>query len=410
MENNDVKLGVIGLGGRGRGLIRTMLNIKGIQILAVCDSNPNFFEQTLPSFDAAQMPKPDTYTDYRELLAREDIQGVVIATNWITHIPLAIATMKAGKYAGVEVGGAASTEECRQLVKTYEETGVPCMMLENCCYGKYEMMMYNMLKQGLFGTPVHFECGYGHDIRTMAGKMNNRLYNNMHRNGDLYPTHGAGPIAKMLKINRGNRFVSIVSMASKAVGLRDWVKKNNGPEELADFDFLEGDMVQSLIKCAHGETVLITHNVTLPRPYSRFNVVQGTNGIYSEERKGIHIDGKTKEEEWDPIDDYFEEYGHPLWKDFINSGVKGGHGGMDHLTLLAFADAIRNKTQTPIDVYDTATWMAITTLSEQSVHIGSSSVPFPDFTNGKWIDREKPVKSIYALDDIYPECFTQNLL
>ncbi|HBN84022.1 MAG TPA: glycosyl hydrolase, partial [Clostridiales bacterium] len=165
MENHDVKLGVIGLGGRGRGLIRTMLNIKGIQIVAVCDTNPDFFEQTLSSFEAAQVQKPDTYVDYRELLARNDIQGVVIATNWITHIPLAIATMKAGKYAGVEVGGAASTEECWQLIRTYEETGIPCMMLENCCYGKYEMMMYHMIKQGLFGEVVHCECGYGHDIR-----------------------------------------------------------------------------------------------------------------------------------------------------------------------------------------------------------------------------------------------------
>jgi predicted dehydrogenase len=408
MQNHDVNLGVIGLGSRGRGLIRTMLNIEGIRILAICDSNPGFFEQILPVFDNALVPKPDTYTDYKALLARDDIQGVVIATNWITHIPLAISTMKAGKYAGVEVGGAASTEECWQLIKTYEETGVPCMMLENCCYGKYEMMMYNMIKQGVFGELVHCECGYGHDIRKMAGSLNNRLYNNMHRNGDLYPTHGVGPIAKMLKINRGNRFVSIVSMASKAVGLRDWIKKNKEPDyELANFDFVKGDVVQSLIKCAHGETVLVTHNVSLPRPHSRFNLVQGTNAIYSEERSGIFIDQKTQEEKWDPIDDYFEEYGHPLWKDFINSGVKGGHGGMDHLTLLAFADAIRNKTQTPIDVYDVATWMAITVLSEQSIHTGSSSVAFPDFTNGKWIDREKPVKSIYALDDIYPECFVK---
>jgi len=404
MHNKIVKLGLIGLGSRGRGLTRNLVHIDGIEIVALCDINPAFFDELSEFFDKSQIQKPDFYTDYNEFLARSDIEGVVIATNWITHIPLAIAAMKAGKYVGVEVGGAASIDECWQLVRVSEETKIPCMLLENCCYGKYELMVFNMIKKGLFGEVVHCECGYGHDLRGLAGRKNNRLYNNMHRNGDLYPTHGVGPIAKMLNINRGNRFVSITSMASKAVGLKDWIKKHKDTDyELVNFDFVKGDVVQSLIKCAHGETVLVTHNVTLPRPYSRFNVVHGTNGIYMEDKKGIFIDGKTEDEKWDCIDDYFDEYGHPLWKEFEASGVKGGHGGMDPLTLKAFADSVRNKTQTPIDVYDTATWMAITVLSEQSIYTGSSPIAFPDFTNGKWIDREESVKSIYSLDDVYPK-------
>lgn len=409
MNEQIVKLGVVGLGSRGRSLIGTLINIKKIQITAICDIEASFFEESLKVFDDAGIQRPDTYTDHNELLKREDIGGVIIATQWITHIPLAIDAMKAGKYVGVEVGGAASIEECWQLIKVSEETGIPCMLLENCCYGKYELMAFNMIKEGLFGEVVHCECGYGHDLRQFARKPNNRLYNNMHRNGDLYPTHGVGPIAKMLDINRGNRFVSLTAMASKAAGLKSWVKEHKEPEyELADYDFVKGDVVKTMIKCAHGETVLITHNVTLPRPYSRFNVVQGTKGIYMEDTKGIFIDGKSEDEKWENIDDYFNEYGHPLWKEFEASGVSGGHGGMDHLLLKAFAECVKNKTQTPIDVYDTATWMAITVLSEDSINKGSSSVAFPDFTNGKWIDREPAVKSKYALDQVYTDdCHTK---
>lgn len=399
--NAKAKLGLIGLGPRGKGLMRTLADIEEIDVVAVCDKDPGFFPDILNIFDEAGLKKPDTYENIRDLLAREDVEGVVIATNWLTHIPIAIEAMKAGKYASMEVGGAASVEECWQLVRTSEETGMPCMMLENCCYGKYELMILNMIKKGLFGEVVHAECGYGHDLRKIAGHPNNRLYNNMHRNGDLYPTHGAGPIAKMLDINRGNRFVTLTSMASKAVGLNDWIRKNKEEDyKLRGFDFIEGDVVQTMIKCAHGETILITHNVTLPRPYSRFNVVHGTDAIYNEDIKGIYFDGKTEKEEWESIDKYFDEYAHPLWKEFLNSGVKGGHGGMDHLCLKAFAQSVINKTETPIDVYDTATWMAITVLSEQSIYTGSNSVAFPDFTSGKWVDRPKTPDSRYALDKI----------
>jgi hypothetical protein len=196
------------------------------------------------------------------------------------------------------------------------------------------------------------------------------------------------------------RAQALLQRDPKAVGLKSWIKKNKEPGyELTDFDFTEGDVVQTLLKCAHGETVLVTHSVSLPRPYSRFNVVQGTNAIYMEDKKGIFIDGKTEEEKWDSIEDYFEEYGHPLWRDYDPNGLNDGHGGMDGLVLKAFAHSVKNRTQTPVDVYDTAAWMAITVLSEQSINLGSSSVAFPDFTNGKWINREAPLKGQYSLDD-----------
>ena len=397
MKEKTIKIGFIGLGPRGRGLFETLFQIEEIKITAISDIVSENIDKTLEKFDEKGVVRPKTYTDHKALLANDEIDAVIIATNWLSHIPVAIDAMKAGKYTAIEVGPAASLDECWQLVRTSEETGMPCMLLENCCYGKYELMILNMIRMGRFGQVVHCECGYGHDLRYMVDEMHNRLRNNMHRNGDLYPTHGLGPIAKMLDINRGNRFVSLVSMASKASGLKDWIKKNKGEEhELSGFDFVKGDVVQTMIKCAHGQSILITHCVTLPRPYSRFNVIYGTNAIFSEEKMSIYLDEK-KNEQWENVDDYYNVYAHPLWKEFDEEGSKGGHGGMDYLVLKAFAECVVNKTKPPIDVYDAASYMAVSVLSEESIYKGSGAVAFPDFTNGRWVDREAKPVSKYSL-------------
>lgn len=397
MKEKTIKIGFIGLGPRGRGLFETLFQIEEIKITAISDIVSENIDKTLEKFDEKGVVRPKTYTDHKALLANDEIDAVIIATNWLSHIPVAIDAMKAGKYTAIEVGPAASLDECWQLVRTSEETGMPCMLLENCCYGKYELMILNMIRMGRFGQVVHCECGYGHDLRYMVDEMHNRLRNNMHRNGDLYPTHGLGPIAKMLDINRGNRFVSLVSMASKASGLKDWIKKNKEEEhELSGFDFVKGDVVQTMIKCAHGQSILITHCVTLPRPYSRFNVIYGTNAIFSEEKMSIYLDEK-KNEQWENVDDYYNVYAHPLWKEFDEEGSKGGHGGMDYLVLKAFAECVVNKTKPPIDVYDAASYMAVSVLSEESIYKGSGAVAFPDFTNGRWVDREAKPVSKYSL-------------
>lgn len=397
MSDKTVRIGFIGLGPRGRGLFETLFQIDEIRMTAISDMVPEYIDKTFGIFDKNGVSRPKAYLDHKALLADDKVDAVIIATNWISHIPVAIDSMKAGKYTAIEVGPAASMEECWQLVRTSEETGMPCMLLENCCYGKYELMMLNMIRKGLFGQVVHCECGYGHDLRYMVDDMHNRLMNNMHRNGDLYPTHGLGPIAKMLDINRGNRFVSLVSMASKAAGLKDWINKNKEEGHLlSGFDFVKGDVVQTMIKCAHGQSILITHCVTLPRPYSRFNVIYGTDAIFSEEKMGIYFDEK-KNEQWEKVDEYYSRYAHPLWKEFEEQGSKGGHGGMDYLVLKAFVDSVVNRTKPPVDVYDAAAYMAVSVLSEESIYKGSGSVAFPDFTNGRWVDREEKPKSKYSL-------------
>jgi len=345
------------------------------------------------------------------LIERSDIDAIITPSAWEAHAQICVDSMLAGKPVATEVGGAYSIEQCWEMVRTHERTGVHCMMLENCCYGKEEMTVLNMVKKGLFGELVHCEGGYRHDLRDEIALGNEnkhyRLRNYMNRNGELYPTHELGPIAKLLNINRGNRMVSLTSMASKAVGVNDWIKRNKGDDfENASFRFAQGDVVTTCIKCAHGETIVLTHDTTLPRGYSRGNVVQGTRGIWSEDRNGILLDGEAEGASWahkfTPMAEYHEKYMHPLWK---NYEVVGGHGGMDFLVMSAFIDSVKNGTPPPIDVYDAAAWMSITVLSENSIACGSMPVAIPDFTNGKWTYREPWHRSKYCLDEVCEDLF-----
>jgi predicted dehydrogenase len=357
------------------------------------------------------------------MLTVDEIEAVFVPTSWNSHLSIAKDCMEAGKYVAIEIGGAASVEELWQLIHAYEKTGKPCMMLENCCYARNELMIMNMVRQGLFGELVYCEGGYEHCLRKEMSRIETtyeeRAFHNLRRNGELYPTHELGPIAKILHINRGNRFLSLTSTASKARSLQSYRKELAAKGEAVNPGtvYNEGDIVTTVIKCANGETITLTHGISLPRPYSRNGRVQGTKGIWLENAGGIYIDGMSKEEEildvagnpydvhyWDKVEDYYEEYDHPIWKEYKNN-ILGGHDGIDSLALRAFLDAVRNGTNTPIDVYDIAAWMSVTCLSEQSIAIGSAPVPFPDFTNGKWVRREPEPKSRWALDEIYEECF-----
>ena len=412
MNNTAVKLGVIGLGPRAETLFATLRGFpqEECQITAVCDINPERNKFTCELFQKHDLPVPKVYTDHKALLADKDVDAVLIPTSWNSHLGIATDAMKAGKYAGIEVGGASSIEELWQLVRNAEEFGGSCMMLENCCYGRNELLVMNLVRKGLFGEIVHCSCGYEHDIAyelmDETGCICERGFQNLRRNGDLYPTHGLGPLAKILNINRGNRFLSIASFASKACGFRNYAQKVGSPMQ----DFAMGDVVTSVIKCANGETITLTHGVSLPRPYSRDGRVQGTRGIWLEDAKGIFIDGisETRTEIdvagnpyyshiWDPVEKFYEEYDHPIWQEFRKNPA-GGHGGMDTLALRAFLDAVRNRTTPPIDVYDCAAWMAVTALSEASIAAGSVPVPFPDFTNGKWIYPAGEKTSVWDLN------------
>lgn len=345
---------------------------------------------------------------YQSILKRDDIEAVVIMTDWETHVRIAVEAMRHGKIPAMEVGGASSLEECWKLVRTSEATGIPCMLLENCCYGKDEMTILSMVRQGIFGEIVHCRGTYAHDLRDEIGLGDvNRHYRQHHfmaRNGELYPTHELGPIAKCLHINRGNRMLSLTSMASKAAGQKVWMQANRAGEAIANAVFNCGDVVTTMIQCANGETILLTHDCTLPRPYSRGGCVQGTKGIWMEDNRSIYIDGRSPVDpnhwthRWESDAAYMEEYCHPLWKAYEAFGLRGGHSGMDYLVLRSFIESIQQQKPFPIDVYDAAAWMCITALSEQSIALGSMPVAIPDFTDGMWVGPREKHAGAFALD------------
>jgi hypothetical protein len=272
------------------------------------------------------------------------------------------------------------------------------MFLENCCFGRRELMVLNMVEKGLFGKVVHCSGGYHHDLREEIafGRENRhyRLRNYLTRNCENYPTHELGPIAKVLGINKGNRMVSLTATASKAEGLHDYVlRKKPDDEFLCNAQVNQGDVVTTVIKCANGETIVLTLDTTLPRFYSRAFTVRGTRGMYEEATDSVFLDnGEDSKYDWSwrankvgNAASYTDEYEHPIWKKYIEEGVQGGHDGMDYLEFKFFFDALRNDKPMPVDVYDAASWMVITTLSESSIANGSAPVEIPDFTEGKWL-------------------------
>lgn len=406
----------VGLGARGYGYLELLLSMDEVNVLAVCDLYEDRLQNGVKLVQDKKGNIPLASTNYKELIDNKDLDCVFVVSDWTSHVDICLAGMENGLYVATEVGGATSVQQCWELVRTSERTGKPCMMLENCCYNREEMTVLNMVKKGLFGELVHCEGGYRHDLRdeVALGNVNRhyRLKNYKHRNGDVYPTHEIGPIAKYLDINRGNRFISLTSTASKSVGISNWIKENKGEDfENANFKFALGDVVTTVIKCAHGETITLYHDTSLPRPYSRANLVQGTKGIWSEDKHAVYIEGLSAKgnnwwgHEWDDIDNYYERFEHPLWKEYRSEGVRAGHGGMDYLVQRAFITSVLNGTNTPIDVYDTATWMAITPLSEASISCGSMPMPIPDFTNGRWLDREPVLEGKFCLNAICEDCY-----
>ena len=411
-ELRKLNVGFIGGGERGAVLQSLLLNMPDVEIVAVCELYEDRLREMVERCVKKGRPAPSSHENHIDLLDNaEDLDCVIVPTAWESHVPIAVAAMERGIPVGFEVGGACSLDDCWQLVRVQEASGTPCMMLENCCYGRNEMAMLKLVKEGLFGELVHCEGGYHHDLRKeICCGEENRHYRLRHfktRNGELYPTHELGPIAKWLGIHRGNRMVSLTATASKARGLNAWARENKGAgHPLAAFPFNEGDIVTTVIKCANGETIVLTHDCSLHRPYSRGNVIQGTRGIYMEERNAVSIQGITKRQEgwdpetWEPLDKHWDTFEHPLWKKYQGVGVQGGHDGMDYLVMRAFLEAVREGRPTPIDVYDAAAWMAITPLSEASIARGSAPVEIPDFTNGLWV-QERPVeKGTYCLDAI----------
>ncbi|RXF68778.1 Gfo/Idh/MocA family protein [Arcticibacter tournemirensis] len=419
-DRGSVRLGYIGVGLRGRNHINEGLLRNDVEIVAICDTQESSLKLCREQFVKAGKALPKEYTGgteaYKKLLERKDIDGVIISTPWAFHKDQAVDAMNAGKYVGCEVIAGLTVDDHWDIVNTSEKTGVPYMTLENVCYRRDVMAVLNMVRNGLFGELVHLEGGYQHDLRPVLfndgkhfygkgvefgqeasiGEAQWRTQYNIDLNADIYPTHGIGPLMHYIDINSGNRFTNMVSFASKARGLSSYVEKMSPGHKNAKLDYKNGDVVTTTINCANGETVILSHDTHLPRPYSLGFRVQGTEGLWMDVADSIYIEGKSKNyDKWDPAKEWLEKYDHPLWKKYAAKAEGAGHGGMDWYVFNAFVQSVKQKKQTPIDVYDSVTMSVILPLSQKSISEGNQPQEFPDFTKGKWKSR----KNTFALDD-----------
>ena len=389
-KQDDLRVGVVGIGSRGRHLVSLLLGLQGVSIRAVGDIVPTRVAWAQEAAAKAGHGKPAGYdrgpTDFERLCEREELDLVINATPWNWHVPICVAAMNAGKHAAVEVPAAVNEEGCWQLVETAEKTGQHCVMLENCCYGRTEMMFLNMVRKGLLGTVVHAEAGYMHEYR--RGWIDWRYEQTIGRDGNLYPTHGLGPVAQCMNIDRGDRFDYLVSMSTRSSGMNDYFRRTLGPEHpKTKVEYSQGDVNVSMIRTVSGSTITLGYDVQLPRPYSRINIVQGTKGIAQGYPERISIEGSGNDHPWKSLEDYRQDYEHPLWQQLHAQAEGKGHGGMDYLVLYRLVEALRNGTEPDMDVYDAASWSVVSALSERSVANRSRPVDFPDFTRGKWKTR-----------------------
>lgn len=392
------KIAVIGLGQRGHEWIKHILGRTDSEVIAVCDVYEDRVQDMVNLVKEKGKGDALKYavTDYHELLDKRDVEIAILVVSWEIHVQVSIDFMNAGIITALEVGGAYTLQDCYRLIDAYERTKTLFFFMENCCYGKREMMLLHMTQKGVLGDIVHCSGAYAHDLREeIASGARNRHYrlrNYRMRNCDNYPTHELGPIARILNINHGNRMVSLVSKSSKAAGLAAYIQETR-PHEM-DLHFQQGDIVNTIITCAGGETILLTLDTTLPRSYSRGFTVRGTKGMYFEDNDSIfleeehypkfHFEWKTL---WGNAEQYEEKYLPDVWKLNNKTGDAGeqGHGGLDQVMFDDFLRCIEEGRPMPIDVYDAATWMSISALSEISIQRGGMPIDIPDFTNGKWI-------------------------
>ena len=397
-----LKMAVIGLGGRGKGIAQKILmRMPEVEVVALCDEYADRVQAVADFAQETYGKRPFTTTDHMQLLAHEGIDAVYVATSWETHVEVAIDALKKGIPVALEVGGAYSIERLWDLVRAYEATKTPLMFMENCCFGKQELFVTAMVRAGLFGEIVHCHGAYAHYLADeIAGGIENRHYrlrNYLSRNCENYPTHELGPIAKVLNINRGNQMISLVSMASKAVGMEDYISQNAEKyPHLVGKKFRQGDMVNTMIYCADGSTISLRLDTTLPRAYSREFNVHGTRGMYEMNTNTMYLAGE--EESFDTVkyyrenfsnaDRFADQYMPDIWKNMTDEQKKIGHGGMDGIEFGVFVNCLLENKPMPIDVYDAASWMCVTALSEASIAAGGMPQAIPDFTGGMWTRRQ----------------------
>lgn len=394
-----VNLAIIGLGGRGMGNIGTLTKIENARMISVCDPYQDRVDAAV-NYLKERGQEAKGFTDYKEALNVAGIDAVMIASGWQSHSEVAIYAMKKGIPVACEVGGEYSLDRCHELVRVQEQTGTPYMFLENCCYGEDELLATSMVRHGKLGKISFCAGAYSHDLREeVAYGIKNRHYrfeNYRHRCCDNYPTHDLGPISKLLNINRGNRIVSLTSMASSANGLTEYIAgREDADEVMKTATFKQGDVVETLLTCANGELIRLHLDTTLPAFYNRDFTVRGTKGSYYQSTNSFFFDGA--EEGWVPWKANqsmlnnaaeYKDYLPDIWRCVTEEERKMGHGGMDYFCFKAFVDAVEKHEAMPIDIYDAATWMAVSTLSENSILNGGSVQLMPDFTHGNWITRK----------------------
>ncbi|MGI9531120.1 Gfo/Idh/MocA family protein [Lutimonas sp.] len=412
LRNSTVNIGLIGVGLRGTNHLNNLLLRDDVSVGAICDIDQNRIDISLDLIDKAGGGKPLVYGkdehDYKNLLELKELDAVIISTPWLWHTRMAKDAMLAGKYTGLEVSAANTLEECWDLVNIHEQTGTHLMILENVNYRRDVMAVLNMVKQNVFGETMHFRCGYQHDLRfvvlndgkTAYGKgvefgdkgiseSKWRTQHSLLRNADVYPTHGVGPIAAMTDINRGNRFESLTSHATKSRGLHNYIVENGGEDHPnSKLNFKMGDVITSTIRTSNGETIIVTHDTSLPRPYSLGFRVQGTKGLWEVDGNRIYVEGVSEPHKWDDADPWLKKYDHPLWIKYGEHATGAGHGGMDFFVIHSFVESVKQQIAPPMDAYDAAAWSAITPLSELSIENNGEPQSFPDFTRGMWVKRK----------------------
>ena len=404
-----VRLGVIGTGGRGRSLIQIAASLPGVEFPALCDIDRQNLARAQDAVMSSGRKKPEGYTgetDYERLVARDDIDGVLIATPWEWHTRMAVRSMRAGRYTGVEVPAAITIEQCWELVDAHEQTGTPCMMLENWSFRRDNLAVLKMIRAGLFGEINHCHCAHSHDCTYWYfDKDGNPRWSGQYllkRNADQYPTHSLGPVISWMDLNCGDYPAYMTSTATRSISLPRYFARKFGPDHpAARRQYAQSDIVTSVVKTIKGNTIVINNDMQSPRPYDNRWEISGTGGLYNEQRTAVYIAGASpKPDTWEPFEPYQKKYDHSFYKELEKMDAsllnnRFAHGGPDFIEIYQLVKAIRNRTATPIDIYDSVLMCAPIALSEQSIARGSAPVPFPDFTRGRWKTR-KPAFAVEA--------------
>lgn len=388
---STVKIAIVGVGTRGEKAIGRFLSIKGVQIVFLCDENEETLTKVAEKIPIAY-PKPFAVSKWQKVCEANDVDLIYICTDWISHAPIALYAMQQGKHVAVEVPAAMTVNECWQLVDVAETYNRHCVILENCCYDAFELTTLNMVKNGLLGDIVHADCAYIHDLRSLnfppteTGKKGmNRLHYNLKHNGNIYPTHAIGPVCMAMNINRGDRLTKLVSVSSRQQGITDYATEKYGKNsEEANRPYKLGDMNTSVISTHNGATIMLQHNISNPRPYSRIYALTGSKGFCRKyPAETVVLNGEFLEKE--KLNEVMKTYNHPYLKKYYADALQiSGDHFFDYIMDSRLIYCLNHGLPTDLNVYDAATWSCIVELTERSVKAGSTPIEIPDFTRGKW--------------------------